>query len=108
MNTQHTPGPWTVMPRMTHPWYDIKAAEWQVAEVETDPDAPDESEANARLIAAAPDLLAALRECAILAEYGTTGPGKCKSDALTAEKATALRLAVSTICRAAIQKAEGV
>jgi hypothetical protein len=49
--------------------------------------------------------VAALEQCAVLAEYSTTGPGKCRSGALTAKQATALRLAISTIARAAIDKA---
>lgn len=52
-------------------------------------------------------LVAALQQVAVLAEYGTTGPGKCKSDALTAEQATNLRLAISDISRAALSKALG-
>jgi hypothetical protein len=96
--TQHTPGPWRVgKDGNIHETFLLA----ELRGIYT------EKEANARLIAAAPELLAALRECALLAEYGTTGLGKCKSDALSAEKATALRLAVSTIARAAIAKAEG-
>ncbi len=64
-----------------------------------------ELEERARLRDAAPALLEALQQIAVLAEYGTTGPGKCKSDALTAEQATSLRLAISDISRAAIAKA---
>ena len=61
--------------------------------------------ANARLISAAPSLLNALQQVAVLAEYGTTGPGKCNSEALNASQATALRRSVSDIARAAIAKA---
>jgi len=46
--------------------------------------------------------LAALEQCAVLAEYATTGPGKCQSGPLTAKQATALRLAISNIARAAL------
>lgn len=52
------------------------------------------------------DPLAALEQCAVLAEYGTTGPGKCQSGPLTAKQATALRLAISNIARAAAKAAE--
>jgi hypothetical protein len=61
MCTQHTPGPWKIADRTRYPWWNVttQAGDY-VAEVECDPDAPDESHANARLIAAAPELLAAL------------------------------------------------
>jgi len=51
--------------------------------------------------------LVALKQVAVLAEYGTTGPGKCASDALTAQQATSLRLAISDIARAAITALRG-
>lgn len=44
----------------------------------------------------------ALEQIAVLAEYGTTGPGKCRSDALSAEQATSLRKSISDIARGAI------
>jgi hypothetical protein len=64
MSAQHTPGPWfAVQPKHANGW-------WVVS---TDPegcDGVDDSgdggfeEANARLIAAAPEMLEALKECA--------------------------------------------
>lgn len=50
-------------------------------------------------------LIGALRQVATLAEYGTTGPPRCKSDYLTAEQATAMRGAISEIARDAITRA---
>jgi hypothetical protein len=61
MTTKHTPGPWTITRKHTPPIFDRGCiaigpdiAAIQVPELDT------ASEANARLIAAAPDLLAAL------------------------------------------------
>ena len=63
----HTPGPWVVGPiddtAVTHLGKD--GIRYEVAAVDGDYNDPDEwpiMEANARLIAAAPDLLAALKE----------------------------------------------
>lgn len=79
--TKHTPGPWVV----DHS-FDILAegtyeqGGWRVAEVRKF-DEREESHANARLIAAAPELLAALRElvqfvnCASAVELEQ--PNKC-------------------------------
>jgi hypothetical protein len=47
----------------------------------------------------------AIEQIVVLAEYATTGPGKCKSDALSAAKATALRKSISDIGRSAIDAA---
>ena len=68
METKHTPGPWTVTADGAG-WYIECAPErghsvaYIMAEIgEEDPDtSDDEKEANARLIAAAPDLLEALQ-----------------------------------------------
>lgn len=78
MSAQHTPGPW---------WLQADGAGWYVectperghsvayvrAEAgEDDPDTPDaEKEANARLIAAAPELLEALRGVLRVADRAT-------------------------------------
>lgn len=48
----------------------------------------------------------ALEQIALLAEYGTTGPGKCASKSMNAKQATAFRLALSTIARDALTKGE--
>jgi hypothetical protein len=48
-----------------------------------------------------------LLQIALLAEFGTTGPGKCGSPALTAEQATSLRMAISDIAREALARIGG-
>ena len=111
-----TPGPWGFV-RRTHKCvigprgtgYILAAIE-RKALVYAGRDTGD-AEADAALIAAARNALPALIACAkaceqvaVLAEYATTGPGKCKSDALTAEQATSLRLAISDIARAALAR----
>jgi hypothetical protein len=67
--TGHTPGPWTTYHGRATPWWKVLAEGRDVADVEggeitvyNDPNHPEAVEANARLIAAAPDLLAALEE----------------------------------------------
>lgn len=61
---QHTPGPWRVIPAtMSH--FLIESAGAIVAEIPKTTTAPasfTECEANARLLAAAPEMLAALKE----------------------------------------------
>lgn len=71
MTITHTPGPWTIgNPIFSGPYYIMVGGHTEIARVS---DAPatssdyyiknhDEREANARLIAAAPDLLAALQD----------------------------------------------
>jgi len=60
-NGVHTPGPWVI-----DPCWDILGNTYDgngmVCQITTDAVPRDEAEANARLIAAAPDLLEALRE----------------------------------------------
>ena len=83
--TKHTPGPWTVVPRDedAEPWdcVDIMAGKYNVAAAIYDCSFYDDEycdddlylpvvDANARLIAAAPDLLEALKEMLFKAEYG--------------------------------------
>jgi hypothetical protein len=63
MNTKHTPGPWTVTANTTGPGHHVSAFEsrWaQMVTVHASPSRTIEAEANARLIAAAPELLEAL------------------------------------------------
>jgi len=91
----HTPGPWTL-----HRWgdndYEINAAEWTVCYVPgfvDDTVESDMAEHNAPLIAAAPDLLAGLRE---LVGYDE---GSSDKDSYGYE--------VLQRCKAAIAKAEG-
>jgi hypothetical protein len=86
MNTEalqgHTPGPWLAR--------EMVSGNWQVAADDTAQTiAHIRSEADARLVAAAPDMLMALRNVIALAEHPVT-------------QAEAMRLA-----RAAIAKAQG-
>lgn len=96
MNAQHTPGPW----RVTGP--NVRAGDALLAIVtdhwadEKTP--PKEKSSNAQLIAAAPDMLAALREAVRVLEYA--------ADALDAPAASHFRETISD-ARAAIAKAEG-
>lgn len=45
-----------------------------------------------------------VRQIIVLAEFGTTGPGKCASPALTAEQATGLRRSISDLGREALAR----
>jgi len=57
--TQHTPGPWEVSP-----YGNITSKSGKIASVEQMPsNYESEKQANARIIAAAPDLLVALEQC---------------------------------------------
>lgn len=70
MTREHTPGPWNLV-RLASAFdsrvvgYGIKygAAGNRLAMVDGEGNSSDHNEANARLIAAAPDMLAALKEC---------------------------------------------
>lgn len=76
----HTPGPWTV-----RGWNDliVGVGEWTLAAYPAPDGASiDEAKANARLIAAAPELLEILSEAVRLSEQGRTMP----SDTLRAAK----------------------
>ncbi len=66
MKTQHTPGPWTYRQAYDNgepTAFEVDAGRGNVATVATGAGDVDREEANARLIAAAPDLLAALKQC---------------------------------------------
>jgi hypothetical protein len=65
---KHTPGPWSVQPGSSNPL--IGSAEYTVAEVLDDcfPDT-EQQQANASLIAAAPDLLAACEKAEAFVKY---------------------------------------
>lgn len=68
--TAHTPGPWTVT---GHSWsHSIVANSEQIARLNHTGTPANIAEANARLIAAAPDLLAALK--AMINTHGMHGP----------------------------------
>lgn len=77
--SEHTPGPWSVEDHHAEGWLSVGGPDnsvdlicdllgWQVAEGQTTPLAV--AMANARLIAAAPDLLAALKMVAATVEAG--------------------------------------
>jgi len=71
-NTQHTPGPWLINTLEVVP-FSIHAHRGCVAEVSRgtmNEVKADEIEANARLIAAAPDLLEALQQIVKIAHRG--------------------------------------
>jgi hypothetical protein len=94
----HTPGPWFVAEGANHegdyaPAGSVRNETWWIAKVE---DAP-EAEANARLIAAAPELLEALRKI-------EQGEGRFSRDPLTHASNTIEDMIA--VARAAIAKAE--
>lgn len=60
MKEKHTPGPWVIHQKKTVLSYDLMAS--RMDHMEGKSVSPDEHEANATLIAAAPDLLAALEQ----------------------------------------------
>ena len=71
MNTAHTPGPWEFVAKLTtsenHKGFLVRAekatknGKWELAEIQPGDEDGELGFANAALIAAAPDLLAALR-----------------------------------------------
>ena len=70
MTTQHTPGPWHVFRDQINDEVGLTVARW----VQYVDEYKEHAEANARLIAAAPDMLAALvRVEASLTELGAKG-----------------------------------
>jgi hypothetical protein len=72
MSTQHTPGPWTTDGDAYSGNLDIVAPTGRIAmlDCEFSEETEDVLTANAHLIAAAPDLLAALREIVAAVEVG--------------------------------------
>ena len=91
-NQQHTPGDWTYRGRSaddtdpTPSWFEISAAGNYFADVHiltSQPD-PGEAEANARVMCAAPKMLAALREAReFLRPLAVSGPTISLAAALT-------------------------
>lgn len=66
---EHTPGPWTHELQSGSEYiYEVMAAGYYVATAHDGAMGKSNAEANARLIAAAPDLLEALQEAAVLIE----------------------------------------
>jgi hypothetical protein len=76
MEAKHTPGPWCIDPHQSPEQpltvFDGPNCGTLIAIVSGDPDEP-ENEANAKLIAAAPDLLAALERIAAIKVTGYDG-----------------------------------
>lgn len=73
LRTQHTPGPWHQMNDAQHECRVIQDNNGQRI-AETDFGFNDNGLANARLIAAAPDLLAACKAMAIVGTWGKSSP----------------------------------
>jgi hypothetical protein len=67
--TQHTPGPWILQNQTDAGQFEIEAKDWGI--IIRAHDYSDETEANARLIAAAPDLLVGLEAALLHLEYLT-------------------------------------
>jgi len=96
--SKHTPGPWEASEGETYRRYDIEAVGGIIAQTEGDTET---DEANANLIAAAPDMLKALKDSILLIRHW--GSGEALSDARIWEKQESV---CKAIC-AAIAKAEG-
>ena len=104
MTTKHTPGPWTIDPRyVNEPVQEVYGPDCVVGDAragfvpQNDRErklAGEVAHANARLIAAAPELLEALRELAALVD--AIRSGDYQPDSFTTQPA-----------RAAIARAEG-
>ena len=100
---QHTPGPWHIGKRTFAPYiYGPKGEE--VAGPSGFTSGHEETQANARLIAAAPDLLAALEE---IASRQISVQGYNSPSALLLRLASVQSLARATIARATGAEAEG-
>jgi hypothetical protein len=82
MKKQHTPGPWTYEAEETGFAGAIVAKTGWICDFDTDP-----SPANARLIAAAPDLLEALIECEYIISHCLFG---CDAENITAKARAAI------------------
>ena len=96
MNTKHTPGPWTVE---TGSFYvSIRAPSRMVGDTRVIGGKPDdENLANARLIAAAPDLLEALGDAAAMLEVYATGK---TNSATHGQAVSAIRDALAALAKA--------
>lgn len=109
MSTKHTQGPWKFFPALTasenHKGFRVVGgrAAWLLADVVPLDAAGKEGEANARLIAAAPELLEALRNAVALADRNRAN---AEAEGATVAR-TAEMQAVYDACVAAIAKAEG-
>jgi len=111
---QHTPGPWTIVPYGDGDSLVIHAdeSEWRICFMATpgqSPGAMDRIEANARLVAAAPDMLEALKDALQMIAGLTPLPMEGLEDwVLQALEATRAKAdATRERIREAIAKAEG-
>jgi len=87
--TKHTAGPWTICELNTPKTFGSKAKQLisfpsnlAICELYSDREKPNHvetMEANARLIAAAPELLDALKLCAGILRVGSHGAGTCEA-----------------------------
>lgn len=100
---QHTPGPWRAARAPINPWWKVYIEGHEVAEVEggavtvyNNPDHPAAVEANAYLIAAAPELLEVLRRVRDQIDDPRMGSVDHRSD-----------VALVSAIRVAVAKAEG-
>lgn len=97
--SEHTPGPWTVSDKNSYDDFNIRDGDKRVVAQAIHPwtvdNAADEVAANARLIAAAPDLLAALeavvRDVERVAKNDVIWPATLKQARAAIRKATAER-----------------
>jgi hypothetical protein len=92
MTTQHTPGPWNYIQRGTQVWgrsvggCQLQESDHLIADIrgwghiQYLPNGADVQDANGRLIAAAPDLLEALKEMLDNHEDACTGYGEGAAD----------------------------
>lgn len=121
MTTKHTPGPWESMqndPVMVRPGIEAPALNFSVVLFGADDDdggirgrTPEEERANARLIAAAPDLLDIAKQCASeCAECGGHGFTYKAGEQFTQEASTRTRIECDACAdiRDAIKKATGL
>lgn len=87
MNTRHTPGPWKMhsnIGRKSEPGVIADAAPCIIAIMGNHKEWPVEAEANARLIAAAPELLEALEDMLSLAKSYDVGQNSAIVDRASA------------------------
>jgi hypothetical protein len=103
--SKHTPGPWKAQPRegIEGQWEVVSACKigWLIAAAAPDIDG-DPDEANARLIAAAPELLEALEHLAAIA-----GTGLLHRQSLDKQGMVELFEEARAAARAAIAKVKG-
>lgn len=99
MKTKHTPGPWHIGTHTYHAGRDVYGPKGEpVAVADQELTLPEESAANAALIAAAPDLLATLTR--ILYAHDTGNCGAVTGEAILCDQ-------FASAARDAIAKAQG-